>query len=352
MLQTMSPADSDRLAAIRHALMAWYGVHARALPWRMAPGSAERADPYRVWLSEVMLQQTTLPHAMPYFQAFTTRWPTVGALATAPDEAVMGAWAGLGYYARARNLLACARAVARDHGGVFPDTEAGLRALPGLGAYTAAAVAAIAFGRRAVVIDGNVERVTARLFTVETPLPKARPELRALADALTPEPEAFDPGDWAQALMDLGSRICRPRSPLCGGCPLSGDCQARASGTPEAWPKKLAKVPKPRREGVAWVLIDKAGRVGLVKRPDKGLLGGMLGLPTSGWDAGEGSGPPAVADWAEAGTVRHVFTHFELELTVMRADGEAANLIWREVTEAGETLPTVFRKALLRAVAE
>ena len=350
MLQTMSPPDSDRLVAIRSALMDWYGVHARDLPWRMAPGSAERADPYRVWLSEVMLQQTTVPHATPYFQAFVTRWPTVGALAAAEDGAVMGAWAGLGYYARARNLLACARAVARDHGGVFPDTEAELRALPGLGAYTAAAVAAIAFGRLAVVVDGNVERVMARLFTVETPLPKARPELRALADALTPEPEDFDPGDWAQALMDLGSRICRPRSPLCGDCPLAGDCEARASGTPEAWPKKLAKVPKPRREGVVWVLVDAAGRVGLVKRPDKGLLGGMLGLPTSGWDAGENSGPPVVADWRDVGTVRHVFTHFELELEVMRAEGQA-DLIWREVAEAEATLPTVFRKVLVRALA-
>ena len=347
----MSPPDSDRLAAIRSALMDWYSVHARTLPWRMPPGSAVRADPYRVWLSEVMLQQTTVPHATPYFEAFTTRWPTVGALAVAEDEAVMGAWAGLGYYARARNLLACARAVARDHGGVFPDTEAALRALPGLGAYTAAAVAAIAFGQRAVVVDGNVERVVARLFIVETPLPKARPELRALADALTPEPEDFDPGDWAQALMDLGSRICRPRSPLCGECPLAGDCQARASGTPEAWPKKLAKAAKPRREGLVWVLLDDAGRVGLVKRPDKGLLGGMLGLPTTGWDAGEGSGPPVAADWRDVGTVRHVFTHFELELTVMRAEGEA-DLIWREVAEAGETLPTVFRKALDRGVAD
>ena len=351
MLQTMTPADSDRLAAIRRALMDWYSLHARALPWRMPPGAPVRADPYRVWLSEVMLQQTTVPHATPYFEAFTTRWPTVEALAAAPDEAVMGAWAGLGYYARARNLLACARAVARDHGGVFPDTEAGLRNLPGLGAYTAAAVAAIAFGRRAVVVDGNVERVMARLFTVETPLPKARPELRMLADALTPEPEDFDPGDWAQALMDLGSRICRPRSPLCGACPLAGDCQARASGTPEAWPKKLAKAAKPRREGVVWVLLDGAGRVGLVKRPDKGLLGGMLGLPTSGWDTGQGEGPPVAADWRDVGTVRHVFTHFELELTVMRAEGQA-DLIWRAVADARQALPTVFRKALDRGVAE
>ena len=350
MLENMTPPDSDRLATIRSALADWYTVHARALPWRMPPGSPQRADPYRVWLSEVMLQQTTVPHATPYFAAFTARWPTVEALAAAPDEAVMGAWAGLGYYARARNLLACARAVARDHGGVFPGTEAGLRNMPGLGAYTAAAVAAIAFGRRAVVVDGNVERVMARLFTVETPLPKSRPELRALADALTPEAEEFDPGDWAQALMDLGSRICRPRSPLCGECPLTGDCQARASGTPEAGPKTLAKVPKPRREGVAWVLVDAAGRVGLVKRPDKGLLGGMLGLPTSGWGAGEGEGPPVAADWRDVGTVRHVFTHFELELEVMRAEGQA-DLIWREVAEAEATLPTVFRKALVRALA-
>jgi len=344
----MSLPDSDTLATIRRALVDWYAAEARVLPWRMPPGSAERTDPYRVWLSEVMLQQTTVPHATPYFQAFTTRWPTVEALAAAEDEAVMGSWAGLGYYARARNLLACARAVARDHGGVFPDTEAGLRALPGLGAYTAAAVAAIAFGRRAVVVDGNVERVMARLFTVETPLPKARPELRALANALTPEPTDYDPGDWAQALMDMGSRICRPRSPLCGECPLSGDCQAWTSGTPEAWPKKLAKTAKPRREGVVWALFDGEGRIGLVKRPDKGLLGGMLGLPTGGWDGADDVAPPARADWRDVGTVRHVFTHFELELTVMRAEG-AADLIWREADQAEDVLPTVFRKALMRA---
>ncbi len=348
MLESMTPADSRRLASIRSALANWYAAEARRLPWRMPPDSATRADPYRVWLSEVMLQQTTVPHATPYFEAFTQRWPTVEALAGETDEAVMAAWAGLGYYARARNLLACARAVAERHGGVFPDTEEGLRALPGLGAYTAAAVAAIAFGRRAVVVDGNVERVMARLFTVETPLPKARPELRALADALTPEPTDYDPGDWAQALMDLGSRICRPRSPLCGECPLSGECEALASGTPEAWPKKLAKTKKPRREGVVWALFDGEGRVGLVKRPDRGLLGGMLALPTGGWDGAENVAPPVEADWQNVGTVRHVFTHFELELTVMRAEG-AADLIWRETDQAGDVLPTVFRKALVRA---
>ena len=348
MLDNMTLPDSRRLALIRSALADWYAVEARDLPWRMPPGAPMRADPYRVWLSEVMLQQTTVPHATPYFDAFTRRWPTVEAMAAAEDEAVMGAWAGLGYYARARNLLACARSVARDHGGVFPDTEEGLRALPGLGAYTAAAVAAIAFGRRAVVVDGNVERVMARLFTVETPLPKARPELRALADVLTPEPEDFDPGDWAQALMDLGSRICRPRSPLCGECPLAGNCQARASGRPEMWPRKLAKAKKPRREGVVWVLVDGKDRVGLVRRPDKGLLGGMLALPTTGWDGTVETAPPADADWQDVGTVHHVFTHFELELTVLRAKGQA-DLIWREADQAEDVLPTVFRKALVRA---
>lgn len=348
MLESMTPADSRRLASIRSALADWYVAEARRLPWRMPPGSDTRADPYRVWLSEVMLQQTTVPHATPYFEAFTQRWPTVEALAGESDEAVMAAWAGLGYYARARNLLACARAVAERHGGVFPDTEEGLRALPGLGAYTAAAIAAIAFGRRAVVVDGNVERVIARLFTVETPLPKARAELRALADALTPQPEDYDPGDWAQALMDLGSRICRPRSPLCSDCPLAEECQARASGTPEAWPKKLAKTKKPRREGVVWTLFDGEGRVGLVKRPERGLLGGMLALPTGGWDGAENVAPPVEADWQNVGSVRHVFTHFELELTVMRGEG-AADLIWREADQAEDLLPTVFRKALVRA---
>ena len=332
---------------LRAALLDWYDAHGRTLAWRAAPGSPP-PDPYRVWLSEVMLQQTTTPHATPYFLAFTTRWPTVRDLAAAEDGDVMAAWAGLGYYARARNLLACARAVDHDHGGVFPDTEAGLLALPGVGAYTAAAVAAIAFGRPANVVDGNVERVMARLFAVETPLPAARLELRRLAATLV---ENDRPGDWAQALMDLGATVCRPGKPLCDRCPLTAWCAAYASGTPERYPLKFAKADRPRRRGVVWVLRDGEGRVALVRRPDKGLLGGMLGLPTSDWSAtAADTPPPAPAEWRDVGAVEHVFTHFALTLEVRAATGQG-DFLWRAPDEARASLPTVFRKALDRALA-
>ena len=333
--------------ALRAALLDWYDAHGRALAWRAPPG-APLPDPYRVWLSEVMLQQTTTPHAAPYFEAFTARWPTVTDLAAAADSDVMAAWAGLGYYTRARNLLACARAVANEHGGVFPDTEAGLLALPGVGAYTAAAVAAIAFGRPANVVDGNVERVMARLFAVETPLPAAKPELKRLAATLV----AGDrPGDWPQALMDLGATVCRPGRPLCEACPLTPWCAGYASGHPGRWPLKTRKADRPHRTGVAWVLRDDRGRVALVRRPDKGLLGGMLGLPTSEWAVeADGAAPPVPADWREAGSVEHVFTHFSLTLTVRTASG-TGDFLWTDLEEALCSLPTVFRKALERGVA-
>jgi A/G-specific adenine glycosylase len=335
------------VSALRAALLDWYDAHGRALAWRGAPGSPP-PDPYRVWLSEVMLQQTTTPHATPYFQTFTARWPTVSNLARAEDREVMAAWAGLGYYARARNLLACARAVANDHGGVFPDTEAALLALPGVGAYTAAAVAAIAFGRPANVVDGNVERVMARLFAVETPLPAAKPELKRLAATLVADDR---PGDWAQALMDLGATVCRPGKPLCDACPLTSWCAGYASGHPERWPLKTRKADRPHRTGVAWVLRDGSGRVALVRRPAKGLLGGMTGLPTSSW-SGDGSPdePPVAADWREAGAVEHVFTHFSLSLSVRTATGEG-DFLWADPDEALRSLPTVFRKALERGLA-
>ena len=297
-----------------------------------------------------MLQQTTTAHATPYFQAFTARWPTVAALAAAEDVEVMGAWAGLGYYARARNLLKAARAVAREHGGVFPDSEERLRALPGFGPYTAAAVAAIAFDRAANVVDGNVERVVSRLWAVEAPLPTARPELRRLAGALVAD---HRPGDWAQALMDLGATVCRPRSPLCGRCPLQADCAGFATGAPERYPVKTAKVAGARRYGAAYVLT-RGGEVALVRRPDRGLLGGMAGLPTSAWTASPplpGEGAPADADWRAAGEVEHVFTHFPLMLSVWRAEGvQAPGVEWTAVGEAERTLPTVFRKALAAAL--
>ena len=332
----------------RRALLDWYDTHARALPWRSPPGTNERPDPYRVWLSEVMLQQTTVPHATPYFHAFTARWPTVRELAAAADADVMAAWAGLGYYARARNLLACARAVADQHGGVFPDTESALLALPGVGAYTAAAVASIAFDRAANVVDGNVERVMARLFAVETPLPAAKPELKRLAASLVTDDR---PGDWAQALMDLGATVCRPGRPLCELCPLTGFCAGFRSGTPERYPLKTKKAERPRRQGVAWVLLDGQGRVALVRRPDKGLLGGMLGLPTSAWAVeAVDAAPPVAADWREAGAVEHVFTHFALTLTVRVATG-AGQFEWTPMHDAAKALPSVFRKALERAVA-
>ncbi|MBA4807727.1 A/G-specific adenine glycosylase [Brevundimonas sp.] len=335
------------VSLIRSELLAWYDAHARGLAWRAPPGSERRTDPYRVWLSEVMLQQTTTPHATPYFLDFTARWPTVSDLAAAEDAEVMAAWAGLGYYARARNLLACARAVAGEHGGVFPDTEGALLALPGVGAYTAAAMAAIAFDRAANVVDGNVERVMARLFAVETPVPKARPELKRLAGLFVTDQR---PGDWAQALMDLGATVCRPKSPLCGACPLRRDCLGFASATPERYPVKTKKAERPHRHGFAWVMIDGAARAALERRPDKGLLGGMLGLPTSDWSASPDPTPPVAADWREAGAVEHVFTHFSLTLTVRVAHVEAnGDYQWLSFEAAWAALPTVFAKALDRA---
>lgn len=330
------------------ALLHWYDAHARSLPWRIPPGNDTRPDPYRIWLSEIMLQQTTVAAVGPYFAKFTTRWPSVAALAAADEAELMAAWAGLGYYARARNLIACARAVVAEHGGRFPDTEEGLRALPGLGAYTAAAVAAIGFGRRAVVVDANVERVVARLFAVADPLPAARPKLRALADTITPDARA---GDFAQAMMDLGATICTSRNPRCLACPIAGDCRARAEGAPDLYPVKPAKKPKPRRQGIAyWLEADRA--VMLVRRPDKGMLGGMRALPGGDWGETAAEAPPASADWRIVGTVEHVFTHFALSLEV-RAARIAAPLPEGEwwpvarIEEAG--LPTLYARAAILA---
>jgi len=339
---------------LRKPLLAWYDAHARDLPWRVRPADGRRgrkADPYRVWLSEIMLQQTTVPHATPYFLTFARRWSTVTALAAADDGEVMAAWAGLGYYARARNLIACARFVANEFGGVFPDTEEGLRALPGVGPYTAAAIAAIAFDRPANVVDGNVERVMARLYAVETPLPGAKPELKRLAEGLV---TADRPGDWAQAMMDLGAMVCTPSSPDCLICPAADVCQARATGAPEAYPRRDAKPDRPQRYGAAYVLTA-GDRVALVRRPAKGLLGGMLGLPTSDWraapwsDAEALAAAPIAAAWKPAGAIRHVFTHFSLDLRVLRAEGEWAGAIWSPRAEL-EAMPSVFLKAAREAL--
>jgi A/G-specific adenine glycosylase len=320
------------------ALLRWFAVDKRRLPWRAEGG--ERPDPYRIWLSEVMLQQTTVPHATRYFETFARRWPTVEALAGAAEADVMAAWAGLGYYARARNLIACARTVASDLGGHFPDSEEGLRKLPGIGRYTAAAIAAIAFGRRAVVVDANVERVVARLFRVETALPAAKEEIYRLAGSITPEGGS---GDFAQAMMDLGAAICTPRDPDCGRCPLARGCAARAAGDPQAYPRKPARRPKPKREGIAYWL-ENDGHVLLVRRPARGLLGGMLALPT------DGDGAPAEARWREAGSVDHVFTHFELTMRLLCAAAETRpSGTWWPIERIGEAgLPTLFAKLAAR----
>ncbi len=339
---------------ISHALGNWYAANARRLPWRMPPGTDATADPYHVWLSEIMLQQTTVAAVIPYFKRFVARWPDVRAFAAEADEEVMRAWAGLGYYARARNMLAAARAVTAM-GGRFPDTEAELRQLPGVGAYTAAAIAAIAFGRQATVVDGNVERVVARLFAIDTPLPAARPRLREGAEALTP---AERPGDHAQAMMDLGATLCTPRRPACPLCPIAGDCAALARGTPEAFPVKPPKAARPERRGTAFWL-ERDGAVLLVRRPARGLLGGMLALPTGPWtEAGDApglAGAPADGAWADAGHVRHIFTHFALDLrVVVLRDPRAARCAgewWPVDAIADAGMPTLFAKAAERAMA-
>ncbi len=343
------------LANISEDLLEWYDSHARTLPWRNPPGEPlpdDPAWPYRVWLSEVMLQQTTVAAVKPYFEKFTSIWPTVDDLAQAGEDEVMAAWAGLGYYSRARNLVKCAREVAARGG--FPETEAELLKLPGLGAYTAASVAAIAFGQRAVVVDANVERVVARLFAIEEPLPGARKTIRARAEQITQNARA---GDFAQALMDLGSQICTTKAPRCLLCPISGHCEARVND-PERLPKKAAKKPKPERRGTAyWIERDNgAGQeVWLVIRPGKGMLGGMRALPDDGWSAREdGSGEaPLSGEMRNLGAVRHGFTHANLSLNVVALEGEppGEGEWWpvEQIEEAG--LPTLFAKAARLALA-
>ncbi|MEI7608189.1 MAG: A/G-specific adenine glycosylase [Rhodospirillaceae bacterium] len=346
------------MSAFAEALLVWYDRERRELPWRASPGG--RAEPYRVWLSEVMLQQTTVAAVGPYYRAFLTAWPTVADLAAAPLDAVLTAWAGLGYYARARNLHACASHVAERLGGRFPDTEEGLLALPGVGVYTAAAIAAIAFDRPATVVDGNVERVVARLFALEQPLPSAKPELRRLAATLTP---AVRPGDFAQAMMDLGATVCTPRRPRCLLCPVRAECRAAAAGIAESLPKRTAKSDKPVRHGVAYWLMNPRGAVWLRRRPEHGLLGGMIELPSTDWSE---SGPPSAqtlaaaaplaADWRPLpGLVRHTFTHFHLEMTLLAAhtarqpEGEG---FWALPSRFGDhALPTVMQKLIRHALA-
>ncbi|AZQ65793.1 A/G-specific adenine glycosylase [Silicimonas algicola] len=331
-------------------LLTWYDRHARVLPWRVSPADRRvgvMPDPYRVWLSEIMLQQTTVAAVKAYFERFTTLWPTVAGLAAAQDAAVMGEWAGLGYYARARNLLKGARAVVAEHGGRFPETRDGLLTLPGVGPYTASAVAAIAFDRPETVVDGNVERVMARVFRVETPLPAAKGELTALAARLTPRER---PGDYAQAVMDLGATVCTPRSPACGICPWMEGCRARAVGVQAELPLKAAKKAKPVRFGIAYLARREDGAWLVETRPDRGLLGGMTGFPGTEWDeAAPKHAPPVEAEWRDpGGEVRHTFTHFHLALALRVAevplDAMAERGAFRPDLRRSE-LPTVMRKA-------
>lgn len=342
--------------AVQRRLLNWYDRHRRRLPWRALPG--ETPDPYAVWLSEIMLQQTTVAAVKPYFETFLNRWPRVADLAAAPQEEVLTAWAGLGYYARARNLHACAKAVTERHGGCFPDSESALRALPGIGPYTAAAIAAIAFDRPATPLDGNIERVTARLFAVTEPLPRVKPTLQALAATLTPQAR---PGDFAQAKMDLGATVCLPRNPKCLLCPFEDLCAARAAGLAEELPRKAPKAAKPTRRGVAFWLTRSDGAVLLRRRPPKGLLGGMTEVPSTDWtETGPGEGAalsaaPAQVSWqALPGIVRHTFTHFHLELTVWSGRLEGDNDVegfWVSLEELGAAgLPSVMQKVAKHAI--
>jgi A/G-specific adenine glycosylase len=344
-------------------LLGWYDRHHRELPWRVSPAARAKGaspDPYHVWLSEVMLQQTTVQAVKAYFEKFLALWPTVADLAAADTEEVMKAWAGLGYYARARNLKKCAEAVVAVHGGRFPGSVEELRALPGIGDYTSAAVAAIAFDIRALVMDGNVERVVSRLFAVEEPLPGAKPLLKARLEELTPDTR---PGDFAQAMMDLGATICTPRRPACALCPWRESCQALHAGDPELFPVKAPKKEKPVRRGAAFVAV-RDGSVLLRKRVETGLLGGMTEVPTSAWTASKdgatgAEAAPFAAGWRACGTIVHVFTHFELRLDVLRADlgsrdsadvpGEAG--WWEPLSSLGaQALPTVMKKAISAAI--
>jgi A/G-specific adenine glycosylase len=353
-------------ASPANLLLDWYDRHARKLPWRVAPVDrklGEVPDPYRIWLSEIMLQQTTVAAVRDYFEKFTRIWPTVEDLAAAPEEEVMKAWAGLGYYSRARNLKKCAETVAAQHDGRFPEDETELQKLPGIGPYTAAAIATIAFDRHAAVVDGNVERVLTRLFRIETPLPDAKPEIKARMADLTPQTR---PGDFAQAVMDLGATICTPRRPACALCPWRDTCAVQSSDLAETLPRKAPKKQKPTRFGAAFVAVDeKTGAVLLRRRPPKGLLGGMTEVPGTEWSEDFATETalefaPFPADWKRTpGEVKHTFTHFHLRLEVYRADLSAEDTAasdkdWWSPPQSvqEEALPTVMRKALAAAFGE
>lgn len=348
-------------------LLHWYDRHHRILPWRVTPTEYEqgvRPDPYRIWLSEVMLQQTTVEAVKAYFLKFTNLWPTIQALADATEDDVLRGWAGLGYYSRARNLKKCADMVASQFQGAFPASVEGLKQLPGIGDYTSAAIAAIAFDIPAVVVDGNVERVVSRLFAIKTSMPQAKTEIRLFTEQLTPQSR---PGDFAQAMMDLGSSICTPKKPACILCPLNDNCAALTEGEPELYPVKAPKKARPVRYGAAFIIISPEGQVYLRKRADKGLLGGMSEVPNSDWVQVDIDQPeqiaaltgmelaPFVAQWQPSGSITHIFTHFELRLNIYKAEVAAmppSNNGWWVAADklGGEALPTVMKKAISAAL--
>ena len=347
---------SEPKPQLTRPMLRWYDGHRRRLPWRAEPGAD--CIPYHVWLSEIMLQQTTVATVGPYFEAFIQRWPTVEELASAPLDDVLHAWQGLGYYARARNLHRCAAVVADAYGGAFPDREDELRKLPGIGPYTAAAVAAIAFDRRAVPVDGNVERVMARLYAIEAPLPAAKPRLAELARGHAPTRRA---GDFAQALMDLGAAICTPSRPACPRCPLRKFCAAAAHGRPESFPARRSRPAKPKRTGVIFWAVAPGGHILLCRRPEKGLLGGMMEFPSTIWREGSWTmaaakrHAPVRAVWRRLpGTVEHSFTQFDLELTVLTGACEKNSSKggqWTRVRDFKDlALPTIMKKVARHAL--
>ncbi len=349
----MSENRFPKRNSIRADLLAWYDQNARRLPWRTAPHETRKGitpDPYHIWLSEVMLQQTTVVTVIGYFEKFLSLWPDVAALAAADEEDVLKAWAGLGYYSRARNLKKCADMLVADHGGRFPEEAALLRRLPGIGAYTSAAISAIAFGRAEAVVDGNIERIISRLALIETPLPTSKPEIRQYMGGLVPDARA---GDFVQAMMDLGAAICTPRNPQCSPCPINRHCKAAKTKDPQRYPLKAAGKAKPEREGAAFVAINNDGAILLEKRGSKGLLAAMSQVPSSAWSArvdGEIGikAAPFAADWKNCGTIRHTFTHFHLTLHVYvaKVGGPVETNGWWSKDVESEALPTVFRKAI------
>jgi len=358
LLKRKKPQFREEFAdeAVAPAILDWYDRHAREMPWRVSPSDRAhgvKPDPYRVWLSEVMLQQTTVATVKAYFERFTARWPQVEKLAAEPQDEVLKEWAGLGYYARARNLHKCAQTVVSEFGGDFPETEAELLTLPGIGAYTAAAIASIAFDARATVLDGNVERVMARLFAIDAPLPGSKKTLYAAADRLTPDSRS---GDYAQAVMDLGATICTPRKPACGLCPLMTMCAGRKAGIAETLPQKTAKKAKPTRYGIAFLAVRSDGAILLDRRPQTGLLGGMMEVPGSEWVENLVHGEamtraPIEAVWHDVSDALHSFTHFHLSLAVKRADvdmnAKPTRGRWISAEDAmSEALPTVMKKVL------